>query len=74
MIENYKTATGLEAAPDVARGGRRFENRETESVMTEREKQEYELALKIGNARYGSPCEHSVVRNGHCANCGRKVR
>lgn len=35
---------------------------------------EYELAKKTGDARFGSPCDHSKVRDGYCSLCGRKVR
>ena len=35
---------------------------------------EYELARKIGDARYGSPCPHGKIRNGVCATCLRKVK
>ena len=41
--------------------------------MTEKEKREYELALRIGEARYGSPCPHHKTRNGVCLRCTRKV-
>ena len=35
---------------------------------------EYELALKIGNARYGSACRHESVYAGRCTKCLRRVR
>lgn len=41
--------------------------------MTEQEKKEYELALKQGKRRFGSPCEHKKVKNGKCLNCFRTV-
>lgn len=41
--------------------------------MTEKEKREYELALKIGKGRFGSPCTHTKTKNGYCLNCLRKV-
>ena len=41
--------------------------------MTDREKQEYELALRIGNDRFGSPCQHKETRGGRCTNCSRLV-
>ena len=41
--------------------------------MTEEERQAYELALRIGQQRFGSPCSHVVVRAGRCVNCLRKV-
>ncbi len=41
--------------------------------MTDREKQEYELALRIGNERYGSPCQHKQVKGGHCTKCNRRT-
>ncbi len=42
-------------------------------TMSEEEKTEYELALAIGNERFGSDCEHSTVKNGGCVRCLRKV-
>lgn len=36
-------------------------------------KEEYELALYIGNKRFGSECKHEKVKNGVCENCLRKV-
>jgi len=41
--------------------------------MTPEEKQEYELALKIGQKRFGSSCNHLEVKNGICCNCLRRV-
>jgi hypothetical protein len=41
--------------------------------MTNEEKQEYELALKIGKQRYGSECKHAEIKNGRCKKCLRKV-
>jgi hypothetical protein len=41
--------------------------------MTEKARKEYELALKIGNKRFGSVCKHERVVNGKCVNCLRKV-
>lgn len=35
--------------------------------------EEYELALRIGNRRFGSECKHDQVKNGRCVNCLRKV-
>ncbi len=35
--------------------------------------QEYELALKEGNKRFGSLCKHEKTKNGICINCLRKV-
>ena len=34
---------------------------------------QYELALRTGNARYGTECRHKTVKNGICTNCLRKV-
>ena len=34
---------------------------------------EYELALRVGNRRFGSACEHAVVKNGTCVSCLRRV-
>ncbi|MGD9817821.1 MAG: hypothetical protein AB7V04_03880 [Desulfomonilaceae bacterium] len=41
--------------------------------MTDDEKLEYELALQIGKARFGSPCEHAEAEKGFCLNCLRRV-
>ena len=41
--------------------------------MTEKEKLEYELALKIGNERFGKQCKHTKAKNGYCVNCLRKI-
>ena len=41
--------------------------------MTNKEKQEYELALKIGKERFGSECKHKIIKNGYCIKCLRKV-
>lgn len=35
--------------------------------------EEYEMALKIGNKRFGSECKHEKIKNGRCQNCLRKV-
>lgn len=35
--------------------------------------EEYELALHIGNKRFGSECKHEKTKNGVCLNCLRKV-
>ena len=35
--------------------------------------EEYELALKTGNKRFGSDCKHENVVNGTCSVCLRKV-
>lgn len=35
--------------------------------------EEYELAIKIGNRRFGSECKHDKTKNGYCINCLRKV-
>lgn len=43
-------------------------------MMTEKEKQEYELALRIGNRRFGLECKHEKVKNGHCVRCLRRVK
>jgi len=42
--------------------------------MNEAEKKGYELALKQGEERFGTPCKHEVVRGGRCVKCLRKVR
>lgn len=42
-------------------------------MSAEIERQLYELALKVGNARYGSPCKHERVKAGYCLNCKRRV-
>ena len=41
--------------------------------MTEKEKQLYELALREGNRRFGSPCRHEKVKGGKCVKCLRRV-
>ncbi len=35
--------------------------------------QEYELALREGNKRFGNPCKHEDVKYGICKKCLRKV-
>ena len=35
---------------------------------------EYELALKEGKKRFGSPCKHTDFKNGICMRCLRKVQ
>lgn len=42
--------------------------------MTEKERKEYEEALKQGNKRFGSTCKHEKTQNGYCLNCLRKIR
>lgn len=34
---------------------------------------EYALAKRIGDKKYGSECTHEQVKSGHCLNCLRKV-
>ncbi len=34
---------------------------------------QYELALREGNKRFASKCEHAKTKNGVCTNCLRKV-
>lgn len=41
--------------------------------MTKEEKQLYELALKEGERRFGTPCTHEKTKNGRCLKCLRKV-
>jgi hypothetical protein len=41
--------------------------------MTPEEKREYELAIKIGKKRFGSPCDHEYVKNSVCLNCLSRV-
>lgn len=36
-------------------------------------KKQYELARRIGERRFGSPCKHELVKNGQCQRCLRKV-
>ncbi len=36
-------------------------------------RREYELALRIGNKRFGSECRHEQTKDGHCTSCLRKV-
>jgi hypothetical protein len=40
----------------------------------ERFAQEYELAKRIGDKRYGSECQHSRTKRGYCPDCLRKVK
>ena len=35
--------------------------------------EEYELAKRIGDKRFGSECKHEQVVNGRCKQCLRKV-
>lgn len=42
-------------------------------MMTDKERREYELALRLGNRRFGSECKHEKVKNGHCRRCLRRV-
>lgn len=35
--------------------------------------EDYEKALKEGNARFGSVCDHKKTKNGVCRKCFRKV-
>lgn len=35
--------------------------------------EQYELALRIGEKRFGSECKHEKVKNGVCENCLRRV-
>lgn len=41
--------------------------------MDSKFKKEYELALKEGKKRFGSPCKHTQNHNGVCLNCLRKT-
>lgn len=41
--------------------------------MTEQERELYRLVHEQGKRRFGSPCRHTVVVRGICANCLRKV-
>lgn len=41
--------------------------------MNETERKLYELALREGKKRFGSPCDHEKTKNGTCENCLRKV-
>lgn len=41
--------------------------------MTDKEREEYELALRTGRKRFGSACLHERVKGGHCIKCRRKV-
>jgi len=34
---------------------------------------EYALAKKIGDARFGSECQHARAKRGYCPDCLRKV-
>ena len=35
--------------------------------------EEYELAKRIGDQRFGTSCTHIKVKNNICQKCGRKV-
>ena len=39
----------------------------------ESEAQEYFLAKRIGDKRFGSACQHSRAKRGYCPDCLRKV-
>ncbi|GAH20035.1 unnamed protein product [marine sediment metagenome] len=41
--------------------------------MTAQEKQLYEFALKVGDRRFGSACAHTIIKNGVCVRCLRRV-
>ena len=41
--------------------------------MTKNQRKLYELALRQGKLRFGSPCRHTTVKNGRCLRCLRKV-
>lgn len=34
---------------------------------------QYELARRIGDARYGTECRHEHVKDGRCIDCQRRV-
>jgi len=36
-------------------------------------KEEYELAIREGDRRFGSECKHERTRNGRCVRCFRVV-
>lgn len=36
-------------------------------------KAQYELALRVGNQRFGSECKHEKVYAGRCCDCLRRV-
>jgi hypothetical protein len=36
-------------------------------------RQQYALARRIGDKRFGSACTHKDVKGGHCTQCLRKV-
>lgn len=41
--------------------------------LREKFNEEYELAINIGNKRFGSECKHLKTKNGYCLNCYRKI-
>lgn len=41
--------------------------------MTEKDRELYELMLKIGNERFGSICKHEKIKGNTCVKCLRKV-
>ena len=44
-----------------------------QALENEQFNREYELAIKNGDARFGSPCKHTRVKNGVCQNCLRRI-
>ena len=42
-------------------------------MLSDADKEEYKLALRVGKKRFGSSCQHKVTRNGVCVSCLRKV-
>ncbi len=36
--------------------------------------EQYESAIREGNARFGSECKHTEVKDGVCLNCFRQAR
>ena len=45
-----------------------------ERGMDKRERELYELALRVGKRRYGTLCKHEKVKNGYCVKCQRRVK
>jgi len=41
--------------------------------MDTQEIEQYELARRVGDKRFGSACKHKRVRNGRCLECYRSV-
>ncbi len=43
------------------------------NLKNKSDKELFELTHEQGEKRFGSPCKHEKVKNGHCINCLRRV-